>query len=175
MFLAFTSSFFNHTFIRLQSTYSPEGPSRLRPRAKPITFSGMSNKRGGQSRNDSKGLSYVAPTPSFLKNFGKPPPSPPSASTGGREPLPQRPKDGEWAGGSDDEGKDGSEDDEWGETFGGGGEEGPQVVVLKEGRHLTGEEVKRERRRGVSGFASYLPLPDENERNIWRIFDGVVS
>lgn len=33
--------------------------------------------------------------------------------------------------------------------FGGGGEEGPQVVVLKEGRHLTAEEIKRERRKGV--------------------------
>jgi hypothetical protein len=44
-------------------------------------------------------------------------------------------------------------DDEWGDVYGGGGEDGPQVVVLKEGRHLSEAEVKRERRRGESGAA----------------------
>jgi hypothetical protein len=96
----------------------------------------------------SKGLTYVAQKPSFLANFGKPASPPRAASSGrpGREPLPERPKDGEWAEGSDGEKEE--EEDEWGEVYGGGGDDGPQVVVLKEGRHLTEEEVKRERRRG---------------------------
>ncbi|ORY28019.1 hypothetical protein BCR39DRAFT_212975 [Naematelia encephala] len=109
------------------------------------------------TKNDLKGLTYIAQKPKFLQNFGQAPTSPPpsrSRSHGReREPdgLPSRPKEGKWAGGSDDEGGGKgreSDDDEWGETFGGGGDDGPQVVVLKEGRHLTADEVKRERRRG---------------------------
>lgn len=103
----------------------------------------------------SAGLTYVAPKPSFLQNFGKPQVPPPSSSSassrGGREPLPERPNEGRWASGSGDEAAeqdDEEDDDEWGDVFGGGGEEGPQVVVLKEGRHLTAEEIKRERRKG---------------------------
>ena len=64
--------------------------------------------------------------------------------------MPSRPRDGEWAGGSDEEKeKELGSDDEWGDVYGGGGDEGPQVVVLKEGRHLSADEVKRERRRGT--------------------------
>jgi len=114
----------------------------------------MSKK--GQSKNDLKNLTYIAQKPAFLQNFGQPKrPSPPPGRSGARregrdrDDLPSRPTDGEWAGGSDDERQDGT-DDEWGETFGGGGDEGPQVVVLKEGRHLTADDVKRERRRGTS-------------------------
>jgi len=113
----------------------------------------MSKK--GQSKNDLKNLTYIAQKPAFLQNFGQPKrPSPPPGRSGARregrdrDDLPSRPTDGEWAGGSDDERQDGT-DDEWGETFGGGGDEGPQVVVLKEGRHLTADDVKRERRRGT--------------------------
>lgn len=112
----------------------------------------MSKK--GPSKNELKGLTYVAQKPAFLQNFGQPTPPPSSSSRAGarngREPLPERPQDGEWAGGSDVEAAaaEGS-DDEWGETFGGGGDDGPQVVVLKEGRHLSADEVKRERRRGM--------------------------
>lgn len=83
-----------------------------------------------------QGLTYVAQKPAFLANFGKPPPSE-------REPIPTRPDDGEWAAGSDEE------EDEWDARFG-GGEDGPQVVVLKEGRHLSADEVARERRKGES-------------------------
>ncbi len=43
-------------------------------------------------------------------------------------------------------------DDEWGEVFGGDAD-GPQIVVLKEGRHLSKDEVQRERRRGQSDLA----------------------
>lgn len=80
----------------------------------------------------------------------------------GREPLPERPREGKWAGGSDDDeaGPSGSrqrasnsnnrerngqddEEDDWDAKFGGGGgdTDGPQIVVLKEGKHLTREEV----------------------------------
>ena len=115
-----------------------------------VSPSTMSKK--GASKNDLKGLTYVAQKPAFLTNFGQPTPSTSSGGRrgggDGREPLPSRPDDGEWAGGSDNEG--GGSDDEWGDVYGGGGDEGPQVVVLKEGRHLSADEVKRERRRGMS-------------------------
>ncbi|WWC65031.1 uncharacterized protein I303_107645 [Kwoniella dejecticola CBS 10117] len=102
----------------------------------------------------------------------------------GREALPSRPKEGKWANGSDDEDapnnranrkandEDGDEDDEdedededeWGETFGGGADgDGPQIVVLKEGRHLDEDEVKRIRRR-AKGERSPSP-PASNTPN----------
>jgi hypothetical protein len=115
----------------------------------------MSKK--GQSKNDLKNLTYIPQKPAFLQTFGQPKkPSPPPGRSGvsrssGREAVPERPTYGEWAGGSDDEKNKGS-DDEWGDVYGGGGDDGPQVVVLKEGRHLTAEDVKRERRRGVSSW-----------------------
>lgn len=119
------------------------------------------------SKNSANSLTYVAQKPAFLANFGQPArTSPPprerdAAASGrggrGREALPERPRDGQWAQGSDDEREEGS-DDEWGERFGGGGDEGPQVVVLKEGRHLSGDEVKRERRRGAL-LSLYQALP----------------
>lgn len=92
----------------------------------------------------SHGLEYVAQKPAFLQNFGRPAASSssPGEGRGGREPLPERPDEGEWARGSDDE-----EEDEWDARFG-GGEDGPQVVVLKEGRHLSAAEVERERKIG---------------------------
>ncbi len=79
----------------------------------------------------SNGLTYVAQKPAFLANFGQP--------AGQREPIPTRPDEGEWA--------EDSDEDDWDKKFG-GGEDGPQVVVLKEGRHLNADEVARERRRG---------------------------
>jgi hypothetical protein len=96
----------------------------------------------------SNGLTYVAQTPSFLRNFGKPASPPRTARGEGRgDALPERPSEGKWARGSND-GDASEEEDEWEARFGGGGDEGPQVVVLREGRHLTEEQVKRERRRG---------------------------
>ncbi|BEI80937.1 hypothetical protein CcaverHIS002_0200970 [Cutaneotrichosporon cavernicola] len=91
----------------------------------------------------SSGLSYVAQKPSFLANFGKPPPSE-------REPIPTRPDEGEWA--------EDSDEDEWDKKFG-GGEDGPQVVVLKEGRHLSADEVAKERRR-AKGERTASPDPE---------------
>ncbi|KAK8850695.1 hypothetical protein IAR55_004615 [Kwoniella newhampshirensis] len=112
----------------------------------------MPPKGKGPTKNQySNGLTYVAQKPSFLQNFGKTPDSPPPTRDDGREAIPERPREGKWARGSDDEReKDGEDDDdEWGEVFGGGGEEGPQVVVLKEGRHLNMDEIKQERRKAA--------------------------
>jgi hypothetical protein len=105
--------------------------------------------KGPTKHQYSAGLSYVSATPAFLQNFGKPPPSPPrNLDREGREALPERPRDGQWAEGSDEESgaKGEEEEDEWDVDFGGG--DGPQVVVLKEGRHLTADDLQRERRRG---------------------------
>ncbi|KAJ9124504.1 hypothetical protein QFC24_003295 [Naganishia onofrii] len=80
--------------------------------------------------------------------------SPPSR--GGREVIPERPRDGKWAKGSDDgdeaksgagrksggKGVDGEEDDEWSQRYG-GGDDGPQIVVLNEGKHLSAEQVRK--------------------------------
>lgn len=77
-------------------------------------------------------------------------------STGGRAPLPSRPTEGEWAdpsGGSSGKRKaenDDDDEDEWTRKYGGapghaGDEDGPQIVVLNEGKHLTEEEVRQAR------------------------------
>ncbi|WOO81956.1 uncharacterized protein LOC62_04G005468 [Vanrija pseudolonga] len=94
------------------------------------------------SRAQLNKLEYVAQKPAFLANFGAPP-----KAEGRRDArdLPSRPKDGEWAAGSDDEGDE--EEDEWEAQFG-GGDDGPQIVVLKEGRHLSKEEVEKARGKG---------------------------
>ena len=85
----------------------------------------------------------------------------------GRDAIPERPRDGQWAGGSDDEGgeldefgrarrkspkgKDKAsdqEEDEWDKRFGGGkDDDGPQIVVVNEGKHLTAEQYKQEREK----------------------------
>lgn len=104
--------------------------------------------KGGNSKGaGGAGLTYIAQKPSFLQNFGKAP-SDPSSSRSGRAPIPERPDDGEWAGGSDEE-------DEWEGQYG-GGDDGPQVVVLKEGKHLTKEQLERERRKGLSRSTGWL-------------------
>ncbi|WVQ72716.1 hypothetical protein IAR50_002276 [Cryptococcus sp. DSM 104548] len=105
----------------------------------------MAPREKGLTKNQySQGLTYVAQKPSFLQNFGAPPASS-SSGRPGREALPERPSEGEWARGSDDE--DDEEEDEWSRALGGDGDEGPQVVVLKEGRHMSRDEIERERRR----------------------------
>ncbi|RSH81269.1 uncharacterized protein EHS24_008709 [Apiotrichum porosum] len=119
----------------------------------------------------SNGLQYVAQKPAFLQQFGfgggrrddsddEDDEGQGSSSRRGRD-LPSRPKDGKWAGGSDDEGandeKDGRIRDEWDEMY--GGDDGPQVVVLKEGRHLSADELARERRK-----AAGLPSPPPADR-----------
>ncbi len=89
--------------------------------------------------------------------------SPPRRGADGRirEALPSRPDEGAWAGGSDDESKarkgkgkagkdDEEEEDEWEARWGGGRSgEGPQIVVLKEGKHMTEEEVRAARNVGA--------------------------
>jgi hypothetical protein len=94
------------------------------------------------SKNQYNKLEYVAQKPSFLSNFGRP-----ADRDRDDDDLPSRPKDGKWARGSDDgKEEDEGEGDEWEQMYGGG--EGPQVVVLREGKHLSADEVARERRRG---------------------------
>ncbi|KAJ9107607.1 hypothetical protein QFC21_001066 [Naganishia friedmannii] len=97
--------------------------------------------------------------------------SPPSK--GGREAIPERPRDGKWARGSDDEddpkagagrksgrkSADGEEDDEWSQRYG-GGDDGPQIVVLNEGKHLTAEQV-RKAKLGESTDTADAPSFDE--------------
>ncbi|KAL1412445.1 hypothetical protein Q8F55_000190 [Vanrija albida] len=95
------------------------------------------------SRAELNKLEYVAQKPAFLANFGQP--TKPAPGRRDARDLPSRPKDGEWAGGSD-----GESEDEWEAQFG-GGDDGPQIVVLKEGRHLTKDEVERERKKGACG------------------------
>ncbi|ODO05772.1 hypothetical protein I350_04833 [Cryptococcus amylolentus CBS 6273] len=115
----------------------------------------MAPREKGPTKNQySQGLTYVAQKPSFLQNFGAPPAS--TSGRPGREALPERPSEGEWAGGSDIEDED--EEDEWSRALGGGGDEGPQVVVLKEGRHLSRDEIERERRRAKG---EKTPPPEE--------------
>lgn len=94
--------------------------------------------------------------------------SPPSR--GGREAIPERPREGKWADGSDNEdggkgagGKRGAkgagneEDDEWTQRYG-GGDDAPQIVVLNEGKHLSAEEVRRAKGGDPKGlFSSALP------------------
>jgi hypothetical protein len=75
--------------------------------------------------------------------------------------MPERPREGKWAGASDDEddagrqikgkGKidDAAEEDEWEARWGGGQDgDGPQIVVLKEGKHLSEAEVAAAKRGG---------------------------
>lgn len=101
-----------------------------------------------QSRAQLNKLEYVAQKPAFLANFGAPP-----KAEGRRDArdLPSRPKDGEWAAGSDGEDE---EEDEWEAQFG-GGDDGPQIVVLKEGRHLSKEEVEKARGKGTWRLGRY--------------------
>ncbi|KAL7422939.1 hypothetical protein Q5752_002237 [Cryptotrichosporon argae] len=123
------------------------------------------------ARQYSAGLSYVAQKPAFLQNLatamGAVPVSGPGSHAGshagsglsgsgrgGREAVPERPETGQWAAGS---GSESGSEDEWEQRFG-GGDDGPQVVVLKEGRHMTADEVRRERRR-TAGKTSQSPPP----------------
>jgi hypothetical protein len=106
--------------------------------------------------------------------------SPPSR--GGREAIPERPRDGKWARGSDDEddtklgagrrsGKkavDGEEDDEWTERYG-GGDDGPQIVVLNEGKHLSAEQVRKAQTGESEGEQQRTRLQkSENDRILLR-------
>jgi hypothetical protein len=95
--------------------------------------------------------------------------SPPSR--GGREAIPERPREGKWADGSDNEdggkgnkggvkGAGDEEDDEWTQRYG-GGDDAPQIVVLNEGKHLSAEEVRIAKGgdpKGMFNFALSKPL-----------------
>jgi hypothetical protein len=110
--------------------------------------------RGG-SRAKIGGLTYTpAKTPSFLKAFqaqlaGAPPPGSKDAygASDGRAALPGR--EGRQTSEEREE-QERLEGDEFG--WGEGGDDAPQVVVLKEGKHLSLEEMEDERRKGTSPF-----------------------
>lgn len=79
-------------------------------------------------RGDADGNHYTS-----VADDGRPP-IPERPLTDDRPPIPTRPEG--------DPGSAGEEDDE--------GEEGPQIVVLKQGRHLSAREVENEKRKGAS-------------------------
>lgn len=121
---------------------------------------GASAGRGG-SRAKIGGLTYTpAKTPSFLKAFqaqlaGAPPPGSkdPYSASDGRAALPGR--EGRQTSEEREE-QERLEGDEFG--WGEGGDDAPQVVVLKEGKHLTLEEMEDERRKGAFAVLSALLL-----------------
>jgi len=140
------------------------------------------NGGGNSSAQYKNGLTYNAKVPAFLQALKKQidgsagssrrrddrSESPVRIFEGreGRDPIPERPREGRWAGGSDNEdgggkdefgrakrasskGKGGAsdeEEDEWDKRFGGGqDDDGPQIVVVNEGKHLTADQYKLER------------------------------
>ncbi|WVO13592.1 hypothetical protein L204_101213 [Cryptococcus depauperatus] len=135
----------------------------------------MPRGKGLTKHQYSQGLAYVAQKPSFLQHFGQLPTQPQSTSTTalhgarnregreGREPLPSRPDEGQWAKGSDNEDGLSEEEDELaGLIRGVAGDDTPQVVVLKEGRHLSLDEIQREKQK-ASGSKT-PPLEDTDAK-----------
>ncbi|GAA5831256.1 hypothetical protein JCM11251_007810 [Rhodosporidiobolus azoricus] len=114
----------------------------------------MPPKRGRDDLDNPKGpkirsLNYVGQQPAFLRNAmsalsGRGPSSAPAVGSDGRPAIPTRP---------DGEGSDGEEEDE-DEWDMGKGDEAPQVVVLKEGKHLERDEVDRLREQAKSSGTS---------------------
>lgn len=118
------------------------------------------------------GMSYIAPkTPSFLTAFkaqlaGAPPPgsSDPYTSrsstelgeNGQRAALPGRGGRQTSEEREEEERRKALEGDDFG--WGEGGDDAPQVVVLKEGKHLSFEEMEDERRKGTSPVSSLIHL-----------------
>jgi hypothetical protein len=111
----------------------------------------MPPKRGRDPLDDPKGpkikgLAWTGQTPSFLRNAAAALSGRPASSTAaptfdenGRPTIPSRP-DGQGSEGEE------SEADEWDLDR---GEEAPSIVVLKEGKHLDGDEVERMRAEGA--------------------------
>ncbi|GAA5851070.1 hypothetical protein JCM8547_009172 [Rhodosporidiobolus lusitaniae] len=114
-----------------------------------------------------RGLSWTGQQPSFLRNAaaalsGRPSGSPSSLEANGRPAIPTRPGGG--SEGEDSEGEE--EEDEWGLGGGRGGDEAPQVVVLKDGKHLGVEEVERLRAEAKSsGTSDPLHTADSSAAN----------
>jgi hypothetical protein len=139
----------------------------------------MPKNGGGPNNNQFRnGLTYSARVPAFLQALKKQVDGSGSGSRPrdgrsespvrlrkGRDHISERPRDGQWAGGSDEEGGEKDEfgrarrrspkgkgkasdddEDEWDKRFGGGqDDDGPQIVVVNEGKHLTAEQYQQER------------------------------
>lgn len=103
----------------------------------------LDDPKSGPSKQQLKGLAYVGKQPSFLRNAaaalsGQ---TGSSGSSGSRAPIPTRPE-----GYGDDEDDAASDRDDW--DLDRGDDEAPQVVVLKEGKHIGKDEVDRIRAEG---------------------------
>ncbi|WWC72752.1 uncharacterized protein I206_106716 [Kwoniella pini CBS 10737] len=138
------------------------------------------SRKGMTKQQYSTGLTYISNKPKFLQNFGLEQSSTTFNSEIEKEEInerqnniPSRPKEGKWSNGSDDEKEKQqlSEEDEWEENFGGGGgggnlnEDGPQIVVLKKGKHLNEDEFKKLRKK-IKGESSLSPPPISNSINL---------
>ncbi|GAA5979061.1 hypothetical protein JCM10908_002791 [Rhodotorula pacifica] len=96
----------------------------------------LDDPKSGPSKQQLRGLAYVGKQPAFLRNAAAALAGQTVSSSSGRAPIPTRPE-----GYGDDEGDDASDPDEW--DLDRGGDEAPQVVVLKEGKHIDKGEVDR--------------------------------
>lgn len=100
----------------------------------------LDDPKSGPSKHQLKGLAYVGQQPAFLRNAmsalaGQ------TASSSGRPAIPTRPE-----GYADDDDDVESDRDDW--DLDRGDDEAPQVVVLKEGKHIDRDEVDRIRADG---------------------------
>ncbi|KAG0662246.1 hypothetical protein C6P46_003432 [Rhodotorula mucilaginosa] len=96
----------------------------------------LDDPKSGPSKHQLKGLAYVGKQPSFLRNAAAAL-SGQTGSSGNRAPIPTRPE----GYGDDDQDDAASDRDDW--DLDRGDDEAPQVVVLKEGKHIGKDEVDR--------------------------------
>lgn len=101
----------------------------------------LDDPKSGPSKHQLKGLAYVGKQPSFLRNAAAAL-SGQTGSSGNRAPIPTRPE----GYGDDDQDDAASDRDDW--DLDRGDDEAPQVVVLKEGKHIGKDEVDRIRAEG---------------------------
>ncbi|GAA5959832.1 hypothetical protein JCM8115_004872 [Rhodotorula mucilaginosa] len=96
----------------------------------------LDDPKSGPSKQQLKGLAYVGKQPSFLRNAAAAL-SGQTVSSGKWAPIPTRPE----GYGDDDQDDAASDRDDW--DLDRGDDEAPQVVVLKEGKHIGKDEVDR--------------------------------
>ena len=101
----------------------------------------LDDPKSGPSKQQLKGLAYVGKQPSFLRNAAAAL-SGQTVSSGKWAPIPTRPE----GYGDDDQDDAASDRDDW--DLDRGDDEAPQVVVLKEGKHIGKDEVDRIRAEG---------------------------
>lgn len=104
----------------------------------------LDDPKSGPSKQQLKGLAYVGQQPAFLRNAMTALAGRPSSGSNGRPAIPTRPE------GYEDEEEQASDRDDW--DLDRGDDEAPQVVVLKEGKHIDRDEVDRLRADGALFF-----------------------